>query len=141
MSDHPAAAEADARSKARAYRVIRRHVSEYRDPITFEKGALLAVGTEYAGPEGWDNWWFCETPGQKGGLVPAQLIEMLGGRTGRALVGYTARELDAEEGDLLFGMRVLNGWAWCENASNREQGWIPLRNLEKVQEQAGIQRR
>lgn len=137
MSGHPVAAETDARSPTRTYRVIRRHVSEYRDPITLEKGALLIVGAEYSGPEGWDNWWFCETPGQKGGWVPAQFIELLGGKAGRALDDYTARELDAEEGDLLVGMCVLNGWAWCEHAGNSEQGWIPIRNLEEVRREAG----
>ena len=60
------------------YLVIKDHTSEYPEPITFAKGASLLVGEKYEGPEDWDNWLFCETPEQKGGWVPSQIIKIIG---------------------------------------------------------------
>ncbi|MGE8286718.1 MAG: SH3 domain-containing protein [Stenotrophomonas sp.] len=117
--------------ETRQYRVIRGHTSEYPNPISFTKGALLVVGERYEGPEGWDDWLFCDMPGQEGGWVPAQIVELIDGTTGRALEDYTARELDVQEGELLLSAKALNGWAWCENPRTLEAGWVPLANLSE----------
>jgi len=113
------------------YLVVRDHTSELPDPITFTAGAPLTVCEEYRGPEGWDTWFFCETPGQTGGWVPAQLIRRIDGTTACALEDYTARELDVHEGETLLSSRTLNGWAWCTRAGSTESGWVPLANLEE----------
>ena len=118
--------------EAKTYRVIQDHTSEYPEPITFAKGAPLTVGEKYAGPEGWDNWLFCETPGQKGGWVPAQIIEIVDDKTARARENYTARELSVREGDLLVGSKTLNGWVWCKSSNSLESGWVPLANLQEA---------
>lgn len=114
------------------YVVTRAHTSEYPDPITFERGAPLTVGERYEGPEGWDDWYFCETPGQQGGWVPAQVIERIDDTTGRAREDYTARELDVVEGETLRSTRTLNGWAWCTRTTTSESGWVPLANLAGI---------
>jgi len=57
---------------AARWRALSAQTSEYPEPITFRAGAPLKVGERYACLEGWNNWWFCETPGQTGGWVPAQ---------------------------------------------------------------------
>ena len=114
--------------------VINDHTSKYPEPITLEKGAPLTVGEKYEGAEGWDNWFYCETPGQKGGWVPGQIIEIIHDRIARARENYTARELTVKEGDVLIALRNLNGWAWCENPSNLESGWVPQANLQDVSE-------
>lgn len=116
------------------YLVLQDHSSEYPEPITFRKGAPLSVGERYEGPEGWEDWFFCETPGQQGGWVPAQIIEYIGEgegttRTARAREDYTARELDVRAGDLLLGSRILNGWSWCETPNGAASGWVPLAKL------------
>jgi len=113
------------------YLVTQGHTSEYPEPITFSKGALLTVGEKYEGPENWSDWFFCDTSGQKGGWVPAQVIEINKGDTAYAREDYTARELNVQEGDLLLGSRALNGWVWCENPSSSESGWVPLENLQE----------
>ncbi|MCD9085607.1 SH3 domain-containing protein [Stenotrophomonas sp. SY1] len=118
--------------KAKQYLVIRGHTSQYPKPISFAKGATLVVGKKYEGPEGWDNWLFCDTPGQEGGWVPAQIIEIIDGNVAHALEDYTARELDVKEGDLLLGMSILNGWVWCENSTTSKSGWVPLANLSEA---------
>ncbi len=114
------------------YLVIQDHTSEYPEPITFEKGAPLSVGEKYEGPEGWDNWFFCESPGQKGGWVPAQIIERVEGDAARAREDYTARELNVQQGDVLLGSRTLNGWVWCEQFGGSESGWVPLACLREA---------
>jgi hypothetical protein len=102
--------------ETKQYLVIQDHTSEFPEPITLEKGAPLTVGERYEGPEGWENWIFCESPGQKGGWVPAQIIEIITDNTARAREDYTARELNVREGELLLGERILNGWVWCEKS-------------------------
>jgi hypothetical protein len=114
------------------YLVVRDHTSEFPEPITFEKGATLTVGEKYVGPEDWDNWMFCESPGQKGGWVPTQIIEVVTGNIARAREAYTARELNVREGDSLLGSRILNGWVWCESTGSAESGWVALENLQEI---------
>ncbi|MFK8332824.1 SH3 domain-containing protein [Pseudomonas sp. BJa5] len=114
--------------------VVGQHRSEYPQPITFARGAELVIGERYDGEEGWDNWFFCTTPGQQGGWVPGQIIERLEGDRGRALEAYCARELDVESGDRLEGDRQLNGWVWCCNTNTAEEGWVPLAVLRQVAE-------
>ncbi|MDR7194717.1 SH3 domain-containing protein [Luteimonas terrae] len=119
---------------ARRWRVVAGHTSEYPEPITFPAGAPLAVGERYAGPEGWEDWWFCETPGQKGGWVPAQVIERFPDGSARSREAYTARELDVRIGDVLTGSRALNGWLWACAVGGSESGWVPLANLVALPE-------
>jgi len=118
--------------EAKQYLVIQGHTSEYSEPITFEKGAPLTVSEKHEGPEGWDNWFFCESPGQKGGWVPAQIIEIINDKTARARDDYTARELNVREGDLLHGSRTLNGWVWCKRSDSSESGWAPLSCVQEA---------
>lgn len=119
--------------KTKQYLVVQDHNSEFPEPITFERGAPLTVGEKYAGPEGWENWIFCDSPGQKGGWVPAQIIERVAdSNAARALEDYTARELDVRKGELLLGSRTLNGWVWCQKSGGSDSGWVPLENLQEA---------
>ncbi|SIQ91775.1 hypothetical protein SAMN05920897_11827 [Alkalispirochaeta americana] len=119
--------------KTRTYRVITPHETEFADPITFRKGAILEIGEESEGYQGWENWFFCTTAGEEPGWVPGQIIERGEGSTGRALEDYTARELNVQKGETLAGARVLNGWLWCERWGVPEDaGWVPLQNLEEI---------
>lgn len=113
------------------YTAIGSHRSEYPDPISFSKGALLVIGEKYEGPQAWDNWYFCTVRGQPGGWVPGQVIEWIDGCRGTAVEDYTAKELDVDEGDLLIGAKVLNGWVWCSRASDGQCGWVPQEVLQE----------
>ena len=57
------------------------------------------------------------------------MLQWLGGSVGEALEDYSARELNAEEGEVLAGSQALNGWIWCRNPASGEQGWVPVENL------------
>lgn len=118
--------------EAKQYLVIQDHTSEFPKPITFERGTTLTMGEKYEGPEGWNNWIFCELPGQEGGWVPVQIIEIIAEKTARAREDYTARELNVREGEFVLGEKILNGWIWCEKSSNSESGWVPLGKLKEV---------
>lgn len=118
--------------EAKRYLVTQDHTSEYPKPITFKKGAPLTVGEKYEGSEGWNDWFFCSTPGQESGWVPAQIIEILNDNTASAREDYTARELNVQKGDLLLGSKVLNGWLWCDNPASSKSGWVPLSNLQEL---------
>lgn len=119
---------------ATKYLVITPHKSEFPRPIHFKKGDPLVVGEKYEGPEGWDDWFFCSTPGQEPGWVPGQMIERVDGSEGRAMDDYTARELDVEEGEVLIGTTILNGWLWCERPGGSTSGWVPSENLKEILE-------
>ena len=115
------------------YIVIQDHTSEFPAPITLEKGELLTVGEKYEGPEGWENWIFCEAQGKTGGWVPAQIIEVGADNVACALEAYTALELNVRKGELLHSSKKLNGWVWCKKCGSSESGWVPLENLQEVQ--------
>ena len=112
------------------YRVVTAHTSEYPEPIQFEAGAPLTLGEVYEGPEDWQDWRFCHTPGQAGGWVPQQIIEVIAGDRGRAREDYSARELEVVVGERVLAGRQLNGWAWCRRSSGDASGWVPLENLQ-----------
>lgn len=118
----------------RKYLVISPHESEFPHPISFKKGDALFIGEKHDGSEGWDDWYLCSTPGQEPGWVPGQVIEHTGDAEGRALDDYTARELDVQEGEIVIGVRTLNGWLWCEHSSGQASGWVPLNNLNEIME-------
>ena len=113
--------------------VLKTHISSYPEPITFERGAELRVGEKYEGPEGWENWFWCHTCGQKPGWVPSEVFEMVDEETGRAVESYTARELSVEKGQKVRVQKTLNGWAWCQVESTNQEGWVPLVNLGQAE--------
>lgn len=117
---------------ARAYLVILDHVSEYPEPISFRAGDMLVVGERYEGPEGWNDWYFCEVAGCPGGWVPGQVLQWTGRSTAVAREDYTARELEVRAGEVVMGSRTLGGWVWCEPAGGGAAGWVPLANLQEA---------
>lgn len=114
------------------YLVLTAHRSEYPEPITFAAGAPLTVGERYAGPEGWDEWYLCSTPGQVSGWVPAQVIDASNPAGAVARQAYTARELDVDPGQRLDGGETCNGWVWCTRASDHHTGWVPLSHVQPL---------
>ncbi|MCG8291890.1 MULTISPECIES: SH3 domain-containing protein [Pseudomonas] len=111
------------------YVVIAPHRSEYPAPITFARDTLLEIGQRYEGDEHWEDWYLCSCAGQAPGWVPAQVIERLGVGRGRALEAYSAHELDIDPGQMVEGLRPLNGWLWCRSLRSGELGWLPLAKL------------
>jgi len=114
------------------YEVIKEHRSNYPNPITLSKGQSVILGKKYDGPEDWDNWVYCSTiDGSQEGWVPEQIIQAKEG-VGVVLDDYTAKELNVEVGETVVGIRVLNGWIWCEKANGKESGWVPKDHLKPL---------
>jgi hypothetical protein len=112
------------------YLVIKVHVSEFPEPISFGEGALLKVGERYEGDEGWEDWFFCEVPGHPGGWVPRQLLAWVDKQTAVAKSSYTARELNVHPGEHVSSDREINGWRWCVREEDGTEGWVPVSNLQ-----------
>lgn len=115
------------------YIVTAAHRSEFPHPITLRRGQALVVGERYEGPEGWDDWFLCEAEGQQPGFMPAPVIGRDAQGGAFATEDYCARELDVDPGQILRGLRILNGWAWCV-PENGEPGWVPLEKLRAIKE-------
>lgn len=113
------------------YIVVKQHRTEYPEPMILLKGQEVAIGDKHEGPEGWDNWYFCTAPGQKGGWAPIQIFECGHGETRKVLEDYSAKELDVEEGETLIGIKKLNGWLWCRRSGDGEEGWVPAECLKQ----------
>lgn len=111
------------------YQVIKKHQSEFPNPIIFSKGERLIIGEKSDEREAWNDWYFCEAPNQIKGWVPKQVIKWLSDNEGEALEDYSAKEMDVDKGEILIGVKELNGWVWCQNSSSKEEGWVPVENL------------
>lgn len=116
------------------HRVVAIHHSEFPDPISFTKGTTLTVGAKYAGPEGWDNWFFCTLPTHSGGWVPSQIIDRKedSPSEGVALEDYTAQELNVKIGEIVTVLKELNGWMWCKSMHSQQSGWVPAASLAAI---------
>lgn len=114
----------------RKFIVIKKHISEFPNPINFNKGDTISIGDEYVGDEGWDNWIYCNF-NEIQGFVPKQLIDFIDNNHGVANEDYTAHELCVAPGELLFSLRELNNWIWAKNENN-EKGWVPLSNVSEI---------
>lgn len=112
------------------YRVLQQHKSEFPDPILLTQGESVQVGETYDGPENWDGWVSCTNERGQLGWVPDCLLQLTAPHEAVVLEDYTARELDVQVGQIVFGSRHLNGWVWCETADALASGWVPLAHLE-----------
>jgi hypothetical protein len=78
-----------------------------------------------------ENWYFCESTGEKGRWVPAQEIENVNAKNTHKIDSYTDRVLDVQKGDLLVGSRILNGWVRCRKTNIDGSGWVLLSCLKE----------
>ncbi|KHF40645.1 Variant SH3 domain-containing protein [Halalkalibacter okhensis] len=111
------------------YEVIKRHKSNYPNPITLSKGQPIIVGKTYKDNEEWKNWIYCFTLDFcSEGWVPEQLINKQG-KQAVMLEDYVAKELNVEVGEKLLKLKEINGWAWVRKIVTLEEGWVPLENI------------
>ncbi len=114
------------------YRVIEAHRGPDRPPLSLSQGERVSMGKTYDGPEGWPDWVWCVSGAGLGAWVPLPFLELLGDGTARAREAYDARELDADEGDVLAAERETCGWVWGVRERDSAPGWIPREKLEPV---------
>lgn len=109
----------------KTFKTVASHRTEYEHPIKLEKGESVTLG-ERAPEENWKDWIWAENNQGLGGWVPIQFIDCSeDGTRGIVLEDYSARELNIDAGELVAGIRTVNGWTWVRKASDQEEGWIP----------------
>ena len=117
--------------KSMEYIVITMHETNYPDPIILKEGDEVKLGHIYDGPEDWPDWIYCyHAKSSKEGWVPEQII-MKKGEFGILKINYSANELNVSVGDVVEGFQIINGWIWCKNMSNMDEGWVPIINLQE----------
>ena len=116
------------------YIVIKKYETEYPNPITLTIGEKIVIGEEHEATESenWENWVYCtKADNSNSGWVPKQIINY---ESGLVLQDYSAKELTIEKGEIVEGIKELNGWLLSKNKSTNEIGWIPMENLKPLNE-------
>lgn len=107
--------------------VIKKHQTNYPNPVSFKVGDKLTIGerdTEYKG------WVKVTTSSGNFGWAPESYIN-LQSIPALATKNYTAKELNTEQGETLEFILSLNEWSWVKNSS-REYGWVPNETIKHV---------
>jgi hypothetical protein len=113
------------------YKVTKTFISEVGSSIELNKGERVYTEVTYEGNKYWPNWIYCKKLDNKeSGWVPLQILEKEG-KMAVAKENYSARELSSDKGEIVEGIKRLNGWIWCLKESDNE-GWIPEENLNLI---------
>ena len=104
--------------RARLLRDVR---TQYANPIGFRRGDVVQLG---ACDTEWPAFAWTTTSDGNAGWAPVEWLRPLGDGTAEALRDYTARELDAADGDDVELLEEYGGWYWARHANGAE-GWLP----------------
>jgi hypothetical protein len=105
------------------------HRSGHPNPVSFDAGATLAVGGRIS--DEYPGWVWARTVAGNAGWVPESILGLGDDGTARATEADTARELDANVGEVLTVIRESSGWCWGRN-SRGDEGWIPVDKTQQV---------
>lgn len=106
-------------------RLLKSCTAQYPDPIVLRKGDPVSLGKRDTDFPGWI--WATSSIDGKSGWVPEQFLATENGET-RSLSDYSARELSAEEGEIVSVVEELLGWALVETQDGA-LGWLPVSHL------------
>ena len=113
--------------------VLRDYRSQYAQPIAFVAGESVQLGQR---DSEWPEFIWATDPRGNSGWVHERYLDRDHG-TAIAIRDYSARELDAEAGQVLELVEEAGGWWWAKN-NDGAQGWLPARDIsieQKVIEQ------
>lgn len=109
-------------------KIISNYSTQYQNPIVLKKGDWVRLGQEEL-EEKWKGWIWAENS-THGGWVPLQILRKdENNLTAEVLEDYSAKELDAEEGEEVYVVQHLNGWVFVKHFTTGEEGWIPEENI------------
>ena len=112
------------------YITVEAYETECLSPICVSKNERVSIEIEY--DEEYPNWFYCnKIDGSNSGWIPAEIIQK---ENGHSVIteDYSAKELSVEKGFILNVYKELNGWVWCECENTKEIGWVPLKNIKKL---------
>ena len=107
--------------------VIKRHKSDFPNPLVLKKGDIIKLSDKKTNFIGW-VW--CTSSDRNSGWIPENYIEKTENGC-RLTVDYNASEMDVEVGEKLIILSEESQWVWCQNGKNQE-GWVPLENVTKL---------
>lgn len=110
-------------------RVIAEHRSPDRPAIRVSAGDSVTLGER---DSDWPQFVWATLAQGLGGWIPAALFDRDTG-TATALGDYDTRELATRIGESITVHYEQEGWWWAENA-NGENGWIPARAIELIED-------
>jgi hypothetical protein len=110
-------------------RMLRDYRTQYHDPIGFIAGEVLVLGRR---DTEWPEFIWATDPRGRSGWTPMSVIDMHASPV-VARSDYSARELDAAEGETLELLRETGGWWWSQNSAG-DQGWVPERDMHMIEE-------
>ena len=111
-------------------RVIKPHKSEFPVPIKLVKGEQIEGKVKKTT---WDGWIWCKSPTGVNGWVPQNYLQASQKKKGWFIVlkNYNARELSAQENEILHLSEEVSEWVWA-TTKDGQSGWIPLENIERI---------
>ncbi len=110
-------------------RVLREYRTQYHDPIEFRSGETVQLGQR---DSEWPEFIWATDPRGRSGWAPSSLLSTEHS-SARALADYSARELDADAGQIVHLLREVGGWWWAKNSLD-QCGWIPARDLHILED-------
>ena len=102
----------------------------YPDPISLKQGDLVKVINSEPEESEWFGWHFCSDQNENEGWISNDFIDIQN-HSGRVLKDYSAKELNAEIGQLFRIISESYGWYWCENEQD-EKGWLPTNLFDQI---------
>lgn len=102
----------------------------YPDPLILQPGEKVNIIKSENAESDWFGWHFCKDKNGKDGWISKDYMDVEGSK-GEISKSYSAKELDATEGEEFEIIYSSCGWSWCKNSSN-EEGWLPDNIFEKV---------
>lgn len=120
------------------YNVVCGWTASYDNPITLKKDekVIVDLSIKETDPE-WADWVWCMAGNGTVGWVPIQILNVRETlpdekQIAIALEDYSAYELTVDQGDTVVGdSKCLNGWLWCRKENSIEEGWLPMRCLQR----------
>lgn len=107
--------------------IIKRHKTDFPNPLVLKKGESLEIKPKKTNYEG---WLWCRSTEKKSGWVPENFTEKT--EDGYRMINdYDATELSVSVGENLTVLAEESGWVWCLNGNNKK-GWVPLENVRKL---------
>ncbi|MFT3807154.1 SH3 domain-containing protein [Arenimonas sp.] len=106
-------------------RLLRDYRTQYHDPVRFLAGETVRVDDR---DTEWPEFLWATDPDGRSGWVHQRY---LAGDTGEttAVRDYTARELDADAGQIVELIEEAGGWWWSATDDGRS-GWLPARDID-----------